>query len=189
MASISPAPLPVVTRYSSVAIWLHWIIAALIIVNLLLGLYHEEFVRPVRAWMMFFHRSIGISVLLLSLARLGWRLGHRPPAFEPVLKKWEVGLATVVHWLFYVLLILIPLSGWILSSTGGKPFAFFGLFQVPLMPFRGHDVHELFEEVHEILGKAMIGVIFLHVAGALKHHLEGHKHLIGRMAPWAYRQR
>ncbi len=189
MASISTAPLPAVTRYSTVAIWLHWIIAALIIVNLVLGLYHEDFDKPVRAWMMFFHRSIGISVLVLSLARLAWRLGHRPPAFDPVLKKWEIGLATFIHWLFYALLIAIPLTGWALSTVKGKPFSYFGLFEVPPLPFRGEGPHDLFEEAHEILGKAMIGVILLHVAGALKHHFEGHRHLIGRMAPWAYRER
>jgi cytochrome b561 len=189
MATISPAPLPAITRYSTVAIWLHWIIAALIVVNLLLGLYHEDFARPVRAWMMFFHRSIGISVLVLSLARLAWRLGHKPPAFDPVLKKWEIGLATFIHWLFYLLLIAIPISGWLLSSTNGKPFSFFGLFDMPLLPLRGHDAHEVMEGAHEILGKAMIGVIALHLAGAFKHHFDGHKHLIGRMAPWAYRGR
>jgi len=188
MASIPPER-PTLTGYSTVAIWLHWIIAALVVVNLLLGLYHEEFERPVRAWIMFFHRSIGITVLVLSLTRLAWRLGHRPPPFDPVLKKWETGLASFVHWIFYALLILIPLSGWLLSSTGGKPFNFFGLVQMPLLPIRGDDAHDLLEEVHEILGKAMIGLILLHVAGALKHHFEGHKHLIGRMAPWAYRER
>ena len=184
MATISPSPLPALSRYSTVAIWLHWIIAVLLVVNLLLGLYHEEFERPVRAWMMVFHRSIGISILVLTLARLAWRLGHRPPAFDPVLKRWEAGLAGFIHWLFYALLIAIPLTGWLLSSTNGRPFSLFGLFDMPLLPVRGDDAHDLFEEAHEIMGKAIIGLILLHVAGALKHHLQGHKHLIGRMAPW-----
>ena len=176
-----------IQRYSRTAIWLHWIIAGLIIVNLLLGLYHEDFAKPVRATMMFWHKSIGITVLLLTLARLAWRLTHRPPPFDPVMKRWETGLATLIHWLFYAFLVAIPLSGWIMSSTNGKPISFYGLFNVPLAPLRGHDAHETFEELHEILGKAMIGLILLHVAGALKHHFEGHRHLIGRMAPWAWR--
>jgi cytochrome b561 len=176
-----------IKRYSRTAIWLHWIIAGLIIINLLLGLYHEDFSKPVRASMMFWHRSIGLTVLILSLARLAWRLTHRPPAFDPVLKRWEVGLATLIHWLFYAFLIIVPLSGWLMSSTGGKPISFFGLFDFPSLPVRGRDAHETFKAVHEIFGKAMIGLIVLHVAGALKHHFEGHRHLIGRMAPWAYR--
>jgi cytochrome b561 len=185
MATISPSQTLALERYSTVAIWLHWTIAALVGVNLLLGFYHEDFARPVRAWMMLLHRSIGISVLILTLARLAWRLAHRPPALDAVLKKWEAGLATFVHWLFYFLLIAIPLSGWLLTSTNGKPFSLFGLFQMPLLPLRGEDAHELLEEVHEIMAKAMIGLILLHIAGALKHHLEGHRHLIERVAPWA----
>jgi cytochrome b561 len=178
------------TRYGRVAIWLHWLIAGLIIVNLLLGLFHEDFSKPVRASMMFWHKSIGITVLALTIGRLGWRVGHRPPAFDPVMKRWEMRLASLIHWLFYAFLILIPLTGWLLVSSGRNPtLSFFGLFDVPPLPLRGKEAHELMEGAHEILGKAMIGLIVLHVAGALKHHFEGHRHLIGRMAPWAYRGR
>jgi len=183
-------PLEVDTaRYSRVAVWLHWIIAALVIVNLLLGLYHEDFAKPVRAWMMFFHKSTGLTVLTLTLARLAWRIGHRPPPFDAVMKRWEVRLASFLHWVFYLMLVLIPITGWLLSSTGGKPTSFFGLFNLAALPVRGDGAHDLFKELHEIFGKAMIGLIVLHVAGALKQHFEGHRHLIGRMAPWAYRQR
>jgi cytochrome b561 len=181
--------MPDYVRYGRVAIWLHWIIAALILVNLLLGFFHEDFSKPVRAAMMFWHKSIGLTVLALTVARLTWRLGHRPPAFDPVMKRWEMRLASLIHWAFYALLVAIPLAGWAASSTGGKPASWFGLFDVAPLPLRGKDAHELFEEVHEILAKVMIGLVILHVAGALKHHFEGHRHLIGRMAPWAYRQR
>ena len=177
-------------RYSRVAIWLHWIIAALIVTNLLLGFYHEDFSRPVRASMMFWHKSFGLTVLALTFARLAWRLSHRPPAFDPVMKKWEMSLASLIHWLFYLLLVLIPISGWLVASTGRSPVtSWFGLTDVPPLPLRGKEAHELMEEVHEILAKVMIGLLVLHVLGALKHHFEGHRHLIGRMAPWAYRGR
>jgi cytochrome b561 len=126
-------------------------------------------------------------VLALTLARLGWRLGHRPPPFDPVMKLWERGLASFIHWLFYVLLIAIPLTGWLLSSAGGKGTSFFGLFVFAPLPVRGKEVHDLMETLHEIFAKGMIGVIALHVLGALKHHFQGHRHLIGRMAPWAWR--
>ena len=178
-------------RYTRVAIWLHWLIAILVIGNLLIGLYHDSFGRPAAAWLMFFHKGIGISVLVLTLGRLAWRLAHRPPAFDPVLRRWEAGLATVIHWGFYVALIAIPLTGWMVSSSVQKPnLSFFGLFDLPPLPVsRSRDAHEQFEGVHEILGKVMIGLVLLHVAGALKHHFEGHRHLMGRMAPWLYRGR
>ena len=188
MAS-SPSILTSPDRYSTVAIWLHWLIAAAIVANLLLGFFHEDFSRPVRSSMMWWHKSIGLTVLALTVARLGWRLGHRPPPFDPVMKPWEKSLASLIHWLFYLMLILIPLSGWLIVSSGKNPVTdWFGLVRVPPLPLRGEDAHELMEEVHEILGYAMIGLIVLHVAGALKHHFAGHRHLIGRMAPWAYRR-
>ena len=160
-------------RYSRVAIWLHWIIALLVVSNLLLGFYHEDFGKAAERWMMCFHKSIGFTVLALTLARLAWRLGHRPPPFDPVMKRWEARLAGLIHGLFYLLLLAIPITGWLLASTNGRVTSWFGLFDIaPLPVSRARDVHELFEEVHELLGKLMIGLIVLHVAGAAKHHLE-----------------
>ena len=177
-------------RYSAVAVWLHWIIAVLLVTNLFLGFFHGDFGRPAERWLMFFHKAIGLSVLALTLVRLAWRLTHRPPAFDPAVKRWEAGFATAVHWGFYALLIAIPLTGWMLSSSSNRPTNYFGLFEIaPLPVSRSHDAHDLFEEVHELLGKLAIGLIVLHVAGALKHHLQGHRHMLGRMAPWLYRTR
>lgn len=176
---------PDLARYSRVAVWLHWIIALLIVINLLLGFFHGEFDRPVRAAMMDVHKSTGLTILVLSLARLGWRLGHRPPPFDAVMKAWERGVAQLVHGLFYLLLIALPLTGWMIVSTNGRSTSWFGLFDVaPLPGPRGEDIHEFFEEVHELLAYGILVLLALHVAGALKHHFEGHRHLIGRMAPW-----
>jgi cytochrome b561 len=179
---------PDLARYSSVAVLLHWIIAALIVLNLLLGFFHEDFEKPVRSAMMNVHKATGLTILVLTLARVAWRFGHRPPPFDPVLKRWEVGLARAVHWLFYALLIVLPLSGWILVSTSGRVTSWFGLFDVgPLPVSRAKDVHELFEEAHKLLAYGILTLLALHVGGALKHHLDGHRHLVGRMAPWARR--
>lgn len=180
---------PDLARYSRVAVWLHWIIALLIVLNLLLGFYHEEFDRPVRSAMMNIHKATGLTILVLTLVRIAWRLGHRPPPFDPLMKRWEIGLARLVHWLFYALLIALPLSGWLVVSTSGRETSYFGLFEVaPLPVTREDDAHELMEEVHEYLAYSMLGLLALHVGGALKHHLGGHHHLIGRMAPWLGRR-
>jgi cytochrome b561 len=177
-------------RYSRGAMWFHWVIAALIAANLFLGFYHESFGKGATAWMMFFHKAIGITVLASSLARLLWRLGHRPPAFDSMLRPWEALLARITHWLFYVLMIALPLSGWLLSSSSNRATNFFGLFEIPPLPVsRSDSAHDLLELAHEWLAWIMLGLIALHVAGALKHHLEGHRHLIGRMGPWLYRER
>jgi cytochrome b561 len=175
-------------RYTRVAIWLHWIIAALIVANLFLGFFHEDFGKAATPWLMFYHKAFGLTVLGLTLARLAWRFSHRPPAFDPVLRRWEAGLARLIHLLFYLALIAIPLSGWLLASNAGRATSFYGLFDIaPLPVSRSRDLHELLEEAHELLSYAMLGLLALHVGGALKHHLDGHRHLIGRMAPWLYR--
>jgi cytochrome b561 len=177
-------------RYSTGAMWLHWVIAALIAVNLFLGFYHESFGKAATPWMMFFHKAIGITVLGLSLARLLWRLGHRPPPLDAVLRPWEALLARITHWLFYIMMIALPLTGWMLSSSSNRATNFFGLFQIAPLPVSRSDfAHDLLEQLHELGAYLMLGLIALHVAGALKHHLEGHRHLIGRMGPWLYRGR
>jgi cytochrome b561 len=184
IGSLEPA------RYSRVAILLHWIIAALILVNLALGLLHEDMAKPVRATMMFYHKSIGLTVPALTLARLAWRLAHRPPPYDAALRRWEVGLAKATHWTFYVLLLALPLTGWLIVSGGGKPTSFFGLFGVPALPVSHADgLHEAFETLHSWFGWSMLVLVVLHVAGALKHQLEGHRQVFGRMQPWAYRPR
>jgi cytochrome b561 len=185
MATLAPD----LARYSRVAIWLHWIIAALIALNLALGFFAEEFERPVRSAMMNAHKATGFAILILTLARIAWRIGHRPPPFDPALKTWEVSLARLIHGLFYVFLIVMPITGWLVVSTGGRPVtSFFGLFDIPPLPIgRTEEAHELWEKVHEILAYAALVLIALHVAGALKHHFDGHRHLFGRMAPWAWR--
>jgi cytochrome b561 len=85
---------------------------------------------------------------------------------------------------------VIPISGWLLVSGSGRVTSFFGLLDVPALPIsNSHDTHELLEEAHELLGWAILVLILLHVVGAAKHHLQGHRHLIGRMGPWLYRGR
>src|SRR5215218_2703458 len=94
---------PDLSRYSPVAVWLHWTIAALIVANLMLGFFHEDFEKPLRATMMGWHKSIGFTVIALTLVRILWRVAHRPPPFDPAMKRWEVGLARLVHFSFYFL--------------------------------------------------------------------------------------
>jgi cytochrome b561 len=176
---------PNLARYSRIAVWLHWVIALLIVVNLLLGFFHEDFDKPVSAAMMSVHKASGLTILVLSLARLGWRLAHRPPPFDAAMKAWEKGVARLVHWLFYLLLVALPLTGWTIVSTRGRATSWFGLFDVAALPVaRSDGLHEFFEETHKFLAYGILVLLALHVGGALKHHFEGHRHLIGRMAPW-----
>ena len=170
-------------RYSWGAIWLHWSIAFLVLVNLVLGLFHESLLDGI-GWVMPIHRSIGLAVLALTLVRLAWRLGHRPPRMPPDVAGWERPVARIAHWVFYILLLALPLTGWMLSSNPARvrPMAWFGLFPIPPLPISG-GAATLGRQVHGVLGYVMLALVVLHIAAALRHHFMLRDAVLGRMAP------
>ncbi|WP_029724124.1 cytochrome b [Sphingomonas sp. UNC305MFCol5.2] len=173
-------------RYDRGAIAFHWTTAALVLVNLFLGLFHESLLEGIRVIPT--HKAIGATVLVLSLGRLGWRLTHRPPHFPENMKAAEKALAKAVHWLFYALLIALPLTGWMFTSNPARPrpVSWFGLFDLPLLPMT-RDIAVTAHDVHEALGLLMAGLVVLHVAAALRHHFLLRDRVLARMLPWAAR--
>lgn len=171
-------------RYTGVAIALHWTIAAMILVNLALGLFHDAL--PDRWRVMPVHKALGITVLILSLVRLGWRLTNPPPPLPRNMSRWERQAATLTHRAFYALLIVLPLSGWIMSSGGNppRPLDWFGLFPLPHLPV-DRATTGIGRAAHGPLGYLMTALVGLHVAGALRHHFVRHDGLLGRMLPRA----
>lgn len=170
------------TRYSSVSIALHWTIALLIVVNVTGALLAENVDRATAASIMTVHKSIGLTVLLLSLARLGWRLAHGFPPFPDSTPAWDRVFARATHVAFYVLIIAVPLAGWTMVSAGSRPLEWFGLFDWPKLPV-GRATGEVAHEAHEILALSTVGLVLLHVAGALKHHFIDRDHVLARMLP------
>jgi cytochrome b561 len=158
-------------HYGSVAMFLHWTIAVLIIANLALGLYFADLPRsdPNLFVLAQTHKSIGLTVLVLSLLRVLWRLVNPvpplPAAMNPVLKF----LARATQVLLYFLIVAIPLTGWLMVSTSrlGLPTPFFFLFDWPNLPRIGE--HEQWEDIHSFLAWSAIVLVSLHVLGALYH--------------------
>ena len=167
-------------RYSRGAILLHWIIAGALAAELALG-----FGTPHDASgfaMMQFHKSLGITILLLTLVRIGWRLTHTPP---PALEQGFNGaLAKVVHGLLYVFMLGAPLTGWAIVSTTdiNIPTLLYGVVPWPHLPLAQSLNHTL-EEAHELLAFGGIALFLLHVAGALKHHFINRDRVMARMSP------
>lgn len=160
-------------RYALGSIVLHWVMALLIIANVAIALLAEGMPRAeARGWMAV-HMANGIMVLLLALVRLGWRATHRWPPLPENVPAWQAALARFTHVAFYVLIVAVPLAGWafVSAASEGKPIDMYGLFGFPAPPLRGEDTAETLEEVHELLAFATIGLLVLHVAGALKHAL------------------
>jgi cytochrome b561/polyisoprenoid-binding protein YceI len=168
-------------RYSTGAIVLHWLIALTLAFQIALG-FAMPHAGPYSFAPMQLHKSVGITILLLTLARLAWRATHRrPPAVEG---GWEGALANVVHWAFYAVLLVGPLTGWIIVSTAKLqvPTMFWGTIPWPHLPLP-QSLGEPMEGIHEALSWVAIGLFLLHVLGALRHQFLLKDPVIGRMAP------
>jgi len=192
------------TTYTAVAIVLHWAIAAAIVVNIFLGWWMHEAIEETQTAAAAIagyqlHKSIGLTVLLLSLVRVAWRIANPPPPLPESMPAWEAFAAKATHWAFYTLMIAIPLSGWIYVSTGWSPEAdrplevptlFFGLFQVPHLFGLSHaaeatraSLSEAAIEAHELLVWGALALLALHVGAALKHWLIDRDRVLPQMVP------
>ncbi|APG62266.1 hypothetical protein LPB140_04995 [Sphingorhabdus lutea] len=172
------------TKYSKIAILLHWIIAAAIITNIGLAELTEDLGKTARAPYMDLHKSLGICILFFSLFRLYWRVTHKRPAPMEQISGWETSMAKAAHFIFYALMIGLPLGGWLWMSTYPAPINMFGLFDMPVLPVVGNKaLADIAHEGHEIGGKAMLILIVLHLLGALKHQFIERLPLLQRMMP------
>lgn len=180
-------------RYGSVAVTLHWLIALAIIGMLILGKYMADLPNsdPSKFDLIQLHKSFGISILALSVLRLMWRLVNKVPPLPAQMPAWERYAAHASHFLLYVLMIGIPLSGWAMVSASplGIPTIWFGQFEIPHLPgLQGladqHAAEDQLKEVHELLGNLMIGLLLIHVGAALKHHLWDRDDVLTRMLPF-----
>jgi len=168
-------------RYGMVAMIFHWIIAALLILNLALGLWFGEFMTrgdPLLFPVVQIHKSIGLTVLVLSLLRFGWRLINPIPPLPLGMNSALKFGAHLSHWALYFLIVMIPLTGWVMVSASplGNPTNYFWLFDWPNLPFfhgltrsQLKPYHETFEDAHVWLAWGAIGLIPIHVAAALYH--------------------
>jgi cytochrome b561 len=179
-------------RYTAVAIALHWLIAALLLTNVWFGLQMEEQRGMAKFATMQLHKSIGLTVLILTLARIAWRLTHRPPPYAPPIRRWEHAVSKVVHFSFYLLLLGLPLTGWAIVSLSPTniptllydtvPWPHLGfLHDLPVSQRRG--LEDTASETHETLVTIAYVLIALHVAGALKHAVVDRDGVAHRMIP------
>jgi len=181
-----------IRRYTRLAVVFHWLIAALIVTNVVLAWTWDSLSKSDAASVVNVHKSIGLTVLGLALLRLLWRFSHRPPAYPLTYARWESVLSRVVHVLLYLVMFGLPLTGYFMDSahTGREyhPIIWFGLFEFPhlgaimhLAPAAKDQVHEFFESAHGLSADALYALLFLHVAGALKHQFIDREKELQRM--------
>jgi len=181
-------------RYGSVAMAFHWAIALLIITNVVLGLWLGEFMErgdPLKFSVAQWHKSIGLTVLVLSVLRVVWRLMNphpAPPWTSPLMRN----LSLASHYAFYFLIVAIPITGYVMASASplGNGTEYFGLFTWPNLPFfdgmtreQLHPIHETWEDAHVILAWSAIVLLPIHIGAALYHHFNLRDDVFKRMLP------
>jgi len=159
------------TTYTPVAKSLHWLMALLILGLLALGTYMSELpLSPQKLELYAWHKWAGVTVFLLVWLRLAWRVAHRPPGLPASLSPRMRLAAHAGHAALYVLMVLIPLSGWLMSSAKGFQTVWFGVLPIPDLIGKDRLLGDILEETHEVLSSLLMLTLAGHVAAALWHH-------------------
>lgn len=171
-------------RYGAVSKTFHWIIALGIIFMLCLGFYMGGAEGLSKLKLYNLHKSIGITILTLALMRVLWNIYSQTPPFVSSMKKWEKHAAHALHICLYLGMIGMPLSGWLLSSTAGRPVHVFGLFQMPDIIGPNENLRDIFGTLHWITAWCLVAALPVHVGAALKHHFIAKDDTLRRMLPF-----
>jgi cytochrome b561 len=156
--------------YGCLTKMLHWGMAFLIIGMLAMGLFLDDIPKDSKPFIMMLHKSFGVMILFLAVFRLIWRAQNIQPPLPDTISSLQKALSKGTHHLLYLLMIAMPLSGWLMSSGFGKSISFFGLFDLPLLIIPNRELGVFFKESHELIAWVLIGLIALHGGAALFHH-------------------
>ena len=173
------------TRYSAVAQAFHWIIAGLIVIQFVLASLEDDL--PIGAHKLALlarHKSVGMTILMLAILRLLWRLKNPPPELPDGMSPLERTLARATHIAFYVLLFAMPLTGWMMSSAKNYSVSWFGLFTWPNLIGKNAAAFNFLHSTHAILSDALWVIAVLHILAALKHHFWNKDTVLLRMLPF-----
>jgi cytochrome b561 len=164
---------------------LHWIIVILVAVQVFLGITGADLpIGMERLITLSRHKSLGMTIFALMLARLAWRLANPAPALPETIPLIERRLARAVHWTFYGLLLVMPVVGWISSSASNLTVSWFGLFTFPDLVGTDPELAKLAKAIHRSLARILLVLITLHAWAALRHHFVLKDNVLVRMLPW-----
>ena len=171
-------------RYTSTAIALHWLIGAMILISVAVGLYMTGLkFSPEKLKLYNWHKWAGVTIFMLVVLRLAWRLFHAAPPLPPSVTPWQRWIAGATHILLYALMFAIPVSGWLMSSAKGFQTVYFSVIPLPDLLGKNEDLGELLEQVHQLLSYTLIAVVILHTFAALKHHIIEKNDVLRRILP------
>lgn len=174
-------------RYGTIAIVLHWGMAALLLLLIALGVYMVRLpdvgYDTEKITLILVHKAVGMLAFAIALLRLGWRLRNALPALVEGLPMWQQVLARLVHLVFYALLFALPLTGWLMSSAGGYPVPIFSFFSLPDLVGVNEWLFQVWIVVHRWLAYALMLLLALHAGAALHHHWVARDDTLRRMLP------
>lgn len=171
-------------RYTGVAIGLHWLIGLMIVTSLGVGLYMVSLsLSPDKLRLYSWHKWAGVTIFMLVLVRSLWRLTHPAPPLPDDVPVWQRKVAEATHYALYALMIVIPLTGWLMSSAKGFQTVYFGVVPIPDLLAKNEGLGETLALVHRYLNYSMIGLVIAHIAAALKHHFIDKDDILRRMLP------
>lgn len=170
-------------RYGLVSVCLHWLMALGVFALIALGLWMTDltYYSPYYTSAPFWHKSVGLFLAALLVLRLGWRLINSKPEAVPGHKRWEITLSALVHALLYLLLGIIVISGYLISTAKGQGINLFGWFEVPALVTGLPQQADRAGAVHYWVAMGVLGLVALHALGALKHHLLDRDDTLRRM--------
>lgn len=169
-------------KYSIGSKWLHWLVAVIVMTMLSFSFFLDDIPERYQAFAYMIHKSFGLTVLLLMVLRLIWIIHSGKPPLPNSIPKWEKKLSHIVQHSFYVFLILMPISGWVMSVAAGRAPVFFTLFKlsIPGVPLSKPLAHFL-GDVHEIIAWVLISLLSLHLLGVIKHYFIDKDGVVERM--------
>jgi cytochrome b561 len=170
-------------RYTGTAVALHWLSAALILCGFSIGLWMTRLaLSPLKLQWYSYHKWIGITVFLIAVCRLAWRWWHPAPPAVPM-PDWQRRAAAATHAALYVLMLAIPVSGWIYSSASGVSVAWLGLVPLPDLVAKDKMLAAVLKFVHTGLNYTLLALVSVHMGAALKHHFVDGDGTLARMLP------
>ena len=162
----------------------HWLIVLLIISQWVIAERADELKGLAKLEALAWHKSFGMTIFMLAVLRLLWRLVNPTPELTTETKPWERVLANISHLLLYALIFAMPLTGWMMSSAKNYPVSWFKLFQFPDLVAPAEQTYHQMHDLHHLLFNVLVGVAVLHAVGALKHHFIDRNDVLKRMLPF-----
>jgi cytochrome b561 len=173
-------------RYNNVHIALHWLIALMIFITFPLGLYMADLKpSPTMLKLFSYHKWIGVTIFFLVAIRLAWRRTHPVPPPIAGMPRWQEIASIAIHHTLYLLMVIIPLSGWLMSSADGYQTVWLGIVPLPDLLDKNKELGDTLGEVHEFLNWTMLVLVGLHAAAAIKHQFIDKDGLMQRMNPFS----